>query len=156
MNRVCKKCGAEKELNADNFRPHSTHYHRPGFAHICKVCVTKQAATWTAANAERVKEQLAERRAKNPEETKRKTRQYNLQCIHGITLEDFDVMLAKSGGRCELCKEIFQFTPQIDHCHTTGKIRGLLCKTCNTGLGKFQDSVEQLQKAIQYLQKSSK
>lgn len=45
-------------------------------------------------------------------------------------------------------------TLHVDHCHTTGKVRGLLCYNCNSGIGRFKDNVEVMQKAIEYLNRS--
>ena len=44
----------------------------------------------------------------------------------------------------------------VDHCHTTGNVRGLLCDTCNTALGKFRDNIDLLNEAIKYLKKYEK
>lgn len=65
-------------------------------------------------------------------------------------------MLIHQNNRCKLCDLEFDFSskktaPHVDHCHETGKIRGLLCNDCNIALGKFNDSVEKLQRAIYYL-----
>jgi len=80
---------------------------------------------------------------------------------YGITLDEYDPMLEQQKGVCAICGEketnldtrtgrIFELA--VDHCHETGKVRGLLCTKCNTGLGAFKDSVELLNKAINYLQ----
>lgn len=72
-------------------------------------------------------------------------------------MEDFRKMEADQGGCCKICggppngKGLFH----IDHDHQTGKIRGLLCATCNVGLGSFKDDKELLHKAITYLTQSS-
>lgn len=80
--------------------------------------------------------------------SKRLTKKY------GITQEDFDKMFSEQGGRCKICgthQEHCRRTLAIDHCHTTGKVRGLLCDNCNRGLGFFKDNIESLKAAIKYL-----
>lgn len=75
----------------------------------------------------------------------------------GMTLEDYDKMLFEQGGKCAICNIHHTETPRklnVDHCHTTGKIRGLLCFNCNTSLGKLQDSIQILEQAIKYLQQA--
>ena len=52
-------------------------------------------------------------------------------------------------GACDICSKVFK-TLCIDHCHITGKIRGLLCSACNIGLGKFKDKPDLLKKAAEY------
>lgn len=61
-------------------------------------------------------------------------------------------MYAKQGGRCAICENNLEIDKlNVDHCHTTNKIRGLLCDQCNYGLGNFKDNVSTLTKAIKYL-----
>lgn len=81
-------------------------------------------------------------------------RNSNLQRNYGITLEDYDDMLLDQKGVCAICgtddpKGKGRF--HVDHCHTTGKVRGLLCHHCNVGLGHFEDNIERLLDAIEYL-----
>lgn len=52
---------------------------------------------------------------------------------------------------CPICKNVFEYTPQLDHCHFTGKTRKYLCIRCNTGMGKFFDSAVILRKAASYI-----
>jgi hypothetical protein len=72
----------------------------------------------------------------------------------GIGIDEFESLLASQNNLCKICKTD---TPRgrgsfvVDHNHTTGKIRGLLCTECNVGLGMMKDSIEILEKAITYL-----
>ena len=98
---------------------------------------------------------------KTYEENKEKYRDLAYQKKFGITLEDYDTLFELQKGVCKLCncpetKVNRKSTGLIkrlavDHCHTTGKVRGLLCQDCNVGIGSFKDNVEVLQKAIDYL-----
>ena len=74
---------------------------------------------------------------------------------YGITHEDYERMYLQQGGVCAICEESETYAGRtnlsVDHCHSTGKIRGLLCASCNMALGKFKDSKELLEKAVRYL-----
>lgn len=74
---------------------------------------------------------------------------------YGITAQDFAVMYLSQDGLCGICG-VPMTNPYVDHCHQTGKVRGLLCHHCNTGLGNFRDCPEFLLNAIQYLAKGTK
>lgn len=71
---------------------------------------------------------------------------------YGLTITQYEAMLADQSGGCAICgtkpdgKRL-----AIDHCHTTGKVRGLLCAPCNWGLGYFRDNTNLLHKAVKYL-----
>ncbi len=85
----------------------------------------------------------------------------SLQRLYGISLADYDKMFKGQNGECKICgtKEISNVQHgrfDVDHNHETGKIRGLLCHKCNTFLGHFNDDIEILAKAIQYLIDSRK
>ncbi len=67
-----------------------------------------------------------------------------------IVKSEFEQLIIKQNNCCAICEVTFE-TPHIDHCHNSGKIRGLLCLNCNNGLGRFKDNVRLLQKAIEYL-----
>lgn len=74
---------------------------------------------------------------------------------HGLTRADFDQMVADQGGGCAACGGISTKRPlQIDHCHDTGQIRGILCGNCNSALGHARDDVARLESLIEYLRKS--
>jgi hypothetical protein len=71
---------------------------------------------------------------------------------YGITLHEKTDMLIKQDGLCALCKEKIVGRICVDHNHRTDVVRGILCNSCNIGLGAFYDDVEKLQLAIKYLQ----
>jgi hypothetical protein len=76
-----------------------------------------------------------------------------------MTFEQVKELLDSQNGSCALCKTSVSFgtgfsnAAHVDHCHTTNKVRGILCGNCNTALGKLGDSVESIKKVLQYLEK---
>lgn len=97
-----------------------------------------------------------QQRAARPLEAKHK----DLMKDFGITLDDYNRMLEEQGGVCAICKQpetIFDRrigrlrNLAVDHDHTTGQVRKLLCTRCNQGIGNLQESADRLQSAIDYL-----
>lgn len=72
---------------------------------------------------------------------------------YGVTKEKLQLMIEKSSNKCEICKIIFEDTSKIniDHCHKTNSVRGILCSKCNYGIGNFNDNIRILNSAINYL-----
>lgn len=91
---------------------------------------------------------LAAKRAICPQ----RQRNGQLKVNYGITLDDFNQMAAAQGFVCAVCSQPPEDTLCVDHCHSTSKVRGLLCRKCNTGLGCFKDTPELMIKAIAYLE----
>jgi hypothetical protein len=84
-----------------------------------------------------------------------------LKKAYGISLQDYNELLTKQNGKCSICgvnnNGYYRKKPRafaVDHCHTTSKIRGLLCSDCNTGIGLLKDNIDLLNNAIKYLNKS--
>jgi hypothetical protein len=75
---------------------------------------------------------------------------------YGIDAAAFAKMIKSQRGRCAICRapfgELKGSKPHVDHCHESGRIRGILCNGCNTGLGLFNESAATLKRAIRYLQ----
>lgn len=92
--------------------------------------------------------------------TPRKQSSYKLKFNYGITEDEYTSMLAQQNGVCAICKCAetaksnagYVKNLAVDHCHSTGKIRGLLCHGCNTAIGKLKDDIELLNNAIKYLE----
>ena len=72
---------------------------------------------------------------------------------YGLTVAQYEQMLAKQEGKCAICGELPKTGRRlyVDHDHTTGLVRGLLCNRCNAGIGLMQESLDLLQRAIRYL-----
>ena len=86
-----------------------------------------------------------------------RTRTYKLISKYGITEDDYIEMLEQQDFKCLICgTEADQQNRAlaVDHCHETGVVRGLLCQKCNIGIGHFNDDIQLLAKAIQYLQET--
>ena len=82
-------------------------------------------------------------------------REYYLVRNYGITLDDYNLMFENQGGVCAICgckpEDSKNRILHVDHCHKTGKVRGLLCSTCNITIGKFDDDPRRLIEAAKYL-----
>jgi hypothetical protein len=88
------------------------------------------------------------------------------QRLYGITPEDYDTMLKEQNHKCKICSIKFNnnynqeskidyvHSQHLDHCHTTNKVRGILCPLCNLGLGHFKNSSERITTAINYLKEA--
>jgi hypothetical protein len=85
-------------------------------------------------------------------------RNAELQRRYGITQQDYEVMIAEQNNQCAICNVTEPGGRHnsgyfvVDHCHTTGKVRKLLCHNCNTALGLVGDNTQTLQSMIEYLQ----
>lgn len=99
-------------------------------------------------------EKLAYNRMWNAENPHRKAENH-LKNAYGLTRTQYEKMFSDQGRKCAVCKTDNPkntFNPwHVDHCHRTGKVRGILCNRCNTGLGFFADDIELLKLAIEYL-----
>jgi len=94
---------------------------------------------------------------KSEEEIKIAAKRRMLKHRYNITLEEYVEMYDKQNEKCAICKEDYELGGRkglyVDHDHKTGKVRGLLCPTCNPAIGKFRDSKTILENAIKYLEK---
>jgi hypothetical protein len=112
---------------------------KDGLYSYCKACSTAHSRTW---------------QEKHP--GRKKIHYLRFRGIY-ITEKQLSELYELQHGECAICKlplksEFKVDTPHIDHDHTTGKIRGLLCQKCNSGLGFFQDDPTRLSRIIAYLQ----
>jgi len=82
------------------------------------------------------------------------TRCSHLLTRYGITLYEYYLMLVEQGFVCAICEGVSPtHRLAVDHCHATGKVRGLLCHACNAGMGKLRDDPALLRAAAAYLEK---
>jgi len=129
MTKTCTKCGLEKEL--DHFYKCRTSF--LGRSSQCKLCTNKRMK----ANYDPIK-----------------SRAKNLKNRFGITLDEYDALLESQEGCCKICgsnEPGVKGRFVVDHNHDTNEVRGLLCWSCNVGLGHLKDSPDILQSALIYL-----
>jgi len=85
-------------------------------------------------------------------------RKYSLRKRYNLSELDYKALFDKQGGKCAICnrhESEFGRSLCVDHRHSDGVVRGLLCNDCNTTLGKMNDSIERLNSAIQYLSRTN-
>lgn len=140
-NRRCRSCNAAYA---------KTRYRQNPKKHI------SAARQWRERNPERFKEINKQSRARHQDRYKNGQLLYE----YGITLEEYDQMLEDQDGVCAICRcpPTYErngkvLALHVDHDHKTGEVRGLLCHTCNLGLGRFKDNPALLRDAAQYLEK---
>ncbi len=154
--KKCTACNITKEMT--EFRKAATG--KNGLAAECPPCQTQRSRIWRKNNKELYK-QIYKERNDRPD-VKIRNRQHSLLRNYGITIEQYEEISKQQKHLCKICN-----LPEtriasgkvsylaVDHCHMTGKIRGLLCLNCNRMLGAAKDSIETLLIAINYL-KSTK
>jgi hypothetical protein len=108
---------------------------------------------WRKANRLRINAKRRHRYATDPEYVAA-ARRNTLWWNYGLSWQDFQDMLARQKGACALCRRKFgkQRPCCIDHCHKWRKARRLLCRTCNTGLGCFEDNPLFLRRGADYVE----
>jgi hypothetical protein len=82
--------------------------------------------------------------------TPEQRRRWHLKAKYGLTLEEYETMRVEQDGKCAIC-ESGTLQLVVDHCHKTGRVRGLLCVSCNASLGLLRDDPEVILRAAQYL-----
>lgn len=147
-----KKCGACKELKAlEHFQ-----FSVGRFYSSCKPCHSKRVAAWRAKQDPiqlREKQRASAKRLKDKRKLTSKAK--HLQ-RYNISVEQWATILAEQDFSCGICKKhysSFDRSLAVDHDHITGKVRGLLCFSCNTGLGHFKDNTLALIQAVKYLKR---
>jgi hypothetical protein len=132
-HKRCPKCGVRKKRSEywnDASRP-------DGITAYCKLCKAKV----TNAHV-----------SKNIEYYKKSWREKDLYKKYNLSMDEFENMLKSQDYKCQICKRSLEKYSAVDHDHKTGKIRGLLCRKCNLGLGAAKDSTEVLENMIKYLE----
>jgi hypothetical protein len=114
---------------------------------VCIDCSKQSQAQWVQENREQYNERNRRFRESNPE----RVRDWSLRRKFGLEPGAYGAMLAEQDGKCAICGLVPEDTLNVDHDHSTGAVRELLCGRCNTGLGLFKDDPVRLSAAISYL-----
>lgn len=139
--KKCNGCGEIKPRT--EFHKASDGVHGPILQTICKICHAARVREWYS-------------RTGGQSDTN--DRRLNLKQLYGITLDEYDAMLAAQGGVCAICKREERskrdgkiMRMPVDHCHTTGRVRGILCHACNRAIGLLGEDADVIRKVIKYL-----
>lgn len=135
-----------------------------GLTDYCKDCRNKRGREYNRDNPEikkKTNDAHKEYRKKyySSPEWRKKLREQHLKSTYNITHKDYEVLLNKQNNVCKICNQFKLYQKgkdymHVDHCHKTGKIRGILCSKCNKGLGSFCDDIELMKNAIKYLEEN--
>jgi len=145
QHKQCIHCSSNKPLS-DYYRDSRK---LDGYQNTCKVCISG-------------KEKLAYKRKKEANKLRsRSMRNAQIKRHYNVSIEDIEILYKHQKGLCSICKapiilyggieEKYKIAC-VDHNHDTGKVRGLLCNKCNRGLGFFNDNLEKLKEAVNYLE----
>lgn len=115
-----------------------------GAPHMCKDCVREKTRRW---------------KAEHPTDYRVSARNHWLQKNYGLAPGEYELMLARQGGKCAICgspsRDSRGFEMHVDHDRSTKRVRGILCGSCNMGLGSFRDLPERLLAAVAYLKRAA-
>lgn len=123
-----------------------------------KQSLNNSTKRWRANNPDKIKEI----RKKTDLKRKQSRRETHLLSNYNLTLLEYNKLVEKQKNLCLICNRPEKLLDRaknirplvVDHCHTTGKIRGLLCASCNLAIGNFEDRIDYLENAILYLRNS--
>jgi len=139
--RECRTCGEVKNLLADFYLSRKDPTKKSSYTYECKDCT---------------KVRISKSYHNNPDAS----RNNHLKRLYGIDIEDYNRLLTEQKNCCAVCgtdKPGGKHSSfNVDHCHTTGKVRGLLCKSCNIMIGEAKDNVDILKNAMLYLNEHNK
>ena len=156
QQKCCPTCGNAKSAS-EFFRNRS----RPdGLNSQCKECIASRplSESGIAKRNAQARQYYRNRLSRGPRDPVQ-TRISKLRLKYGLTLDDYDALLQSQNGVCGICG-----TDQpggrwnrfaVDHCHETGKVRGLLCDSCNHCLGRFGDNLDGVMRAVRYLRNAA-
>ncbi len=128
--------------NPEHYRANKTKY-------------AEKSKAWREANPEKAQANRKRHYEENKDVSLEYARWYSLKKKFGLSKEQYTELLEKQNHVCAICGKECTKALAVDHCHTTGKIRGLLCNNCNRGIGHLKDSVENLTNAITYLTRAN-
>lgn len=151
---ICLKCKELKPHTAENYRGCEEIRNGKPYRYIKRVCRQCEHNSRVAARQKNPPKPLGQERFA-------RQRKQNLKKKYGITPEQYDAILQTQNGCCAICrKDNNGFAASgrkqnfaVDHDHSNGRIRGLLCYSCNNGLGRFMDRPDVLREAAHYLER---
>jgi nitrate/TMAO reductase-like tetraheme cytochrome c subunit len=129
--KICRSCNQERDLSLFSKDKNK----KDGLRSNCKICCSKSHKNYRKNNKDKL-----------------------LKHKYNISLNFYDNLFIQQNNRCAICSNAFSnekhnYKAHIDHDHTTGKVRGLLCNDCNSGIGFLKENITILSNAIKYIEK---
>lgn len=152
--------GCRKNRTIDNF--HKMKRSKRGYGSRCKDCANLYKREYRKKNPEKFQEYYNRERQRDLNYERYRDSYYKYS--YGITLEEYDKLMILQNNKCAICLKsetiVDNRTKQVrrlsvDHNHETGKVRGLLCKNCNVGLGLFKENLNIIHNLIKYLENNN-
>lgn len=142
--KVCNICKIAKKVPDDFYKGNSYNKNKTIYEPLCKLCKCARDKTYDL-NVDKKKQYF--RHVRN---------------LYGLTQEEYNKMFFEQDNKCKICKNPEKVITKkgiikllsVDHCHTTGKVRGLLCQNCNVLLANAKDNIDILESSIIYLKES--
>lgn len=149
QSKKCSRCEVDKPFTEF----HKKKERKDGLTSECKACQSKWQKEFYSDPIN--KQKRIDRQS--TKEAKIRAREYDLKSKYGITSADYEEMLKSQDSKCKTCgtnvpggRSTKYF--HVDHCHDSGKIRGLLCSSCNKALGLLKESISTLENLIKYIE----
>ena len=140
--KQCNKCNSI--LPIESFRTRKNGNNLNYVLTTCKKCETK-------INNNNPNQKIACLKYRSKDLSKYKKKMKRIERVYNISTNEYETLLNKYNGLCHTCKKAK--ATDLDHCHKTGKVRGLLCNKCNMSLGLLKDDIDVLKNLIKYLTK---
>ncbi len=141
MSKVCRRCKLDKPVT----EYYKAHRNTDRLQSYCKPCGIKNGAEWRKRPSSKIKD-----------------KQRKLITRYGVTQLQYNDLLESQNGLCKICsvpptskRNQEKYSLSVDHCHKTGKIRGLLCKSCNLAVGGVADNIEWAYGIAKYLKETA-
>lgn len=149
--KACTGCGEDKPLSG--FYPKQAKVEPVLYRARCKTCDSARAKVWVVNNREKDRAQSKKWRTENP----RQFLSSKLLHHYGITLDDYEKMLAAQGGACAICRgepQNGRTRLDVDHNEETGRVRGLLCGPCNRMIAQGRHNPTTLRAGADYMERT--
>ena len=134
--KICRKC--KKQKSTTDFYKRSAS--NDGLQNCCKSCSSAASKIRYNDRSEEDKKIILESKRIWNKNNRKRLSEKELEWKYGLSSSEYQDLVKSQGGLCAICKTD-TLKLHVDHCHTTGKVRGLLCSGCNTAVGFYEKRI---------------